>query len=107
MMYEIPKEAFKQRLEDKMNFAIINVQSKDKAAKIDLKDIVNVPYSGSFATDMEKQYSNKNQNILLFSLEKNDAAPATAASELAKAGYHFVYYYLGEPTDVLLDKGLN
>ncbi len=104
MMYEISKEAFKQRLENKLNFVFVNI-GKDT---IDgLEGNVHMAYSNQFVSQFTGKYSNKNQNIILFSLNKEEENLKNAASELAHNGYKFIYYYYGQPHDVILDKGLN
>lgn len=106
MKYEIPREMFKQRLEDRLNFVFIDLLPSDKG-QIKFENIVNLPYSSKFKDDFASQYPNKNQNIMLYSLAKGDDAPAKAAQDLADLGYNFVYYYQGSSEDVVLDKGLN
>jgi hypothetical protein len=106
MMYEIPREMFKQRLEDRLNFVFVDLLSEEKTpAKY--KDVVHLNYGPDFKEKFAVKYPNKNQNIMLYSLKQGDESPAKAAQELAESGYHFVYYYLGSPDDVVLDKGLN
>jgi rhodanese-related sulfurtransferase len=106
MKYEIPREAFKQRLEDRLNFVFIDLLPADKTpAKFE--NIVHINYSNQFKTEFSTQFPNKNQNVVVFSLQKGDESPAQAASDLAAAGYNFVYYYNGTPDDIVLDKGLN
>jgi hypothetical protein len=106
MMYEIPREMFKQRLEERLNFIFVDLLPEDRTpAKY--KDVVHFNYGPDFVKNFSGQYSNKNQNIVLYSLQKGDESPAKAAQDLAGAGYNFVYYYLGTADDVVLDKGLN
>ena len=106
MKYEIPREAFKQRLEDRMNFVFVDLLPLD-TTPVKFENVVHLNYSSSFKNDFSSQYPNKNQNIVVFSLQKGDEAPAKAADDLAAAGYNFVYFYNGTPDDVVLDKGLN
>jgi hypothetical protein len=106
MKYEIPREMFKQRLEDRLNFVFIDLLPAEKSL-IKFDNVVNLPYSSKFKDDFTGQYPNKNQNIVLYSLIKGDDAPSKAAQELADLGYNFVYYYQGSSDDVVLDKGLN
>lgn len=106
MNYEIPREAFKQRLEERLNFVLIDLLPEDRTpAKFE--SVVYMNYSSQFKSDFVNKYPNKNQNILLYSLEKGDDAPAKAAQDLTDLGYNFVYYYNGTKEDVVLDKGLN
>jgi len=102
MKYEIPREAFKQRLENRLNFVFVDLGATSK-----FENVVPLNYGGQFKTDFASKYPNKTQNIVLFSLKKDDSAPAQAASELAELGYQFVYYYIGSAEDTILDKGLN
>lgn len=106
MKYEIPREAFKQRLEDRLNFVFIDLLPADRTP-VQFKDVVHMNYSSSFKNEFSSQYPNKNQNVVVYSLQKGDEAPARAADDLAAAGYNFVYFYNGTPDDVVLDKGLN
>ena len=106
MKYEIPREAFKQRLEDRLNFVFVDLLPADKTP-VKFENVVHMNYTSQFKTEFTTQYPNKNQNVVLYSLAKGDDAPAKAAEDLAQAGYNFVYYYSGTPDDVVLDKGLN
>ena len=106
MKYEIPREAFKQRLENRLNFVFVDLLSADKSpAKFE--NIVHINYSAQFKNEFSTQFPNKNQNVVVFSLKKGDEAPAQAANDLAAAGYNFVYFYNGTPDDIVLDQGLN
>jgi hypothetical protein len=104
MKYEIGRETFKQRLEDRLNFALVNVHSK---TVVEFKDAVHMPYSSDFASKFSAQYPEKSQNVILYSLDSSDQSPKTAAEELSGAGYQFVYFYSGSDKDIVLDKGLN
>lgn len=105
MKYEIPREMFKQRLEDRLNFVFVDLAGDKSPVKFENTEAMN--YSANFKTEFSGKYPNKNQNVLLYSLNKGDNNPAIAADELADLGYHFVYYYKGTADDVVLDKGLN
>lgn len=106
MKYEIPREAFKQRLEDRLNFVFIDLLPEDKTpAKFE--NVVHMKYSSEFKNEFAAQFPNKNQNVVIFSLNTGDENPSHAADDLASMGYNFVYYYQGTPDDVVLDKGLN
>jgi hypothetical protein len=102
MMYEVSKEVFKQRLCEKHNFAIINLAGDDT-----YEGIEKLSFDGNFSSTFEGKYPNKAQNVLLFSLNEGDDNPRKAAEQLQNAGYHFVYYYHGEKSDLVLDKGIN
>lgn len=104
MKYEIPREIFKQRLEDKLNFAIVDVQAR---VNVTLKDTEHLPYGQDFVTKFSAKYPSKTQNIIVYATHPADEAPVKAAEELAQAGYQFVYFYRGSDKDVVLDKGLN
>jgi hypothetical protein len=106
MKYEIPREMFKQRLEDRLNFVFVDLLPADRTpAKFENVDHIN--YTSEFKSQFSAKYPNKSQNVILFSLQKGDEAPAKAANDLAELGYNFVYYYNGTAEDVVLDKGLN
>lgn len=106
MKYEISRESFKQRLEDRMNFVFVSLQSEDKApAKYE--NAVYMNFGPGFKNDFSAKYPDKNQNVIVYSLQKGDETPAEAADALSEAGYNFVYFYKGTPDDVVLDKGLN
>lgn len=105
MKYEISRESFKQRLEDRLNFVFVDLLPEDRTP-VKFANVVHIN-SGSFKNEFASQFPNKNQNVILFSLQKGDEAPAKAAEELASLGYNFVYYYSGTSDDVVLDKGLN
>lgn len=106
MKYEIPREAFKQRLEERLNFVFVDLLPADRTP-VKFENVVHMNYSSKFKNEFETQYPNKNQNVVVYSLQKGDEAPSKAANDLAEAGYHFVYFYNGTPDDVVLDKGLN
>lgn len=105
MKYEIPREMFKQRLEDRLNFVFIDLAGDKSPVKFE--NIESMNYSPDFKNSFVSKYSNKNQNVVLYSLNKGDNNPAIAAGELSDLGYNFVYYYKGTADDVVLDKGLN
>lgn len=106
MKYEISREAFKQRLEDRLNFVFVDLLPPERST-VKFENVVNINYSSNFGKEFSTQFPDKNQNVLLYSLQKGDEAPAQAAQDLAELGYNFVYYYNGTPDDVVLDKGLN
>ncbi|HXH75795.1 MAG TPA: hypothetical protein VNJ08_12550 [Bacteriovoracaceae bacterium] len=106
MKYEISRESFKQRLEDRLNFVFVDLLPADRTpAKFE--NVVHINYSPKFKSDFPAQFPNKNQNVVLYSLQKDDDAPAKAAEDLAGLGYNFVYFYNGTSDDIVLDKGLN
>lgn len=106
MKYEIPREMFKQRLEDRLNFVFVDLLPADRTP-VKFENVDHINYSSHFKNEFSQKYPNKTQNVMLFSLQKGDDAPAKAANDLAELGYHFVYYYNGTSDDVVLDKGLN
>lgn len=106
MKYEIGRESFKQRLEDRMNFVFVSLEAEDKSpAKYE--NAVYMKFGSGFKNEFGAKYPDKNQNVIVYSLQKGDNSPAEAADALADAGYNFVYFYKGTPDDVILDKGLN
>jgi len=107
MKYEIPREIFKQRLNDKLNFVMIDVQDPARAGKLKFEGTSNLPFTPDFAKAFAAQFPEKTQNVILFSLTLGDDKPSLAADALENAGYNFVYYYRGSDADVVLDKGLN
>jgi hypothetical protein len=106
MKYEIPREMFKQRLEDRLNFLFVDLLPADRTP-VKFENVDHINYSSKFKNEFSAKYPNKTQNVMLFSLQKGDDAPGKAANDLAELGYHFVYYYNGTADDVVLDKGLN
>jgi hypothetical protein len=106
-MYEISREVFKQRLEKKLNFAFIDVNSEAKQSNLVLEGTEQLSLDSSFVQNLSNKYPDKSKNILVFSLKKSDTTPKQAAEQLAAAGYQFVYYYVGSEQDLVLDKGLN
>ncbi|MDA8793917.1 hypothetical protein N9N67_11770 [Bacteriovoracaceae bacterium] len=109
MMYEISREIFKQRLLDRLNFHLINISSKDNFDKVELKkETGHISYGANFVDELQKQVSDKDSNIILFSFNPEDNASLTSAANDAKlSGFNFVYYYQGSKEDNILDKGLN
>ncbi len=106
MKYEIPREAFKQRLEERLNFVLVDLLPAD-STPVKYENVVNLKYGSDFKTAFSTQFPNKNQNVIVYSLKPGDNSPEAAANDLADLGYHFVYFYKGSPEDVVLDKGLN
>jgi hypothetical protein len=106
MKYEIPREMFKQRLEDRLNFVFVDLLPASKSP-VAFENVVNINYGPQFKSDFSAKYPNKNQNVVLYSLQKGDDSPAKAANDLAELGYQFIYFYNGSAEDVVLDKGLN
>lgn len=106
MKYEISREAFKQRLEERLNFVFVDLLPEDRTP-VKYENVVHMNYSTQFKDQFSSQYPNKNQNVIVYSLQSGDDAPTRAANDLAEAGYNFVYFYRGTPDDVVLDKGLN
>lgn len=106
MKYEIPREMFKQRLEDRLNFVFVDLLPADRTP-VKYENVVHINYSSNFKNEFSTQYPNKTQNVIVYSLQKGDDAPAKAAQDLAELGYNFVYFYNGTADDVVLDKGLN
>jgi hypothetical protein len=106
MKYEIPREMFKQRLEDRLNFIFVDLLPADRTP-VKYENVDHINYSSNFKNEFSTKYPNKSQNVMLYSMQKGDDAPAKAAQDLADLGYHFVYYYNGTADDVVLDKGLN
>ena len=106
MKYEIPREAFKQRLEERLNFVFVDLLPEDRTP-VKYENVVHINYSSQFKDQFSSQFPNKNQNVIVYSLVKGDEAPQKAANDLSEAGYNFVYFYNGTPDDVVLDKGLN
>ena len=106
MKYEIPREAFKQRLEDRLNFVLVDLVPAE-STPVKFENVIYIKYGNDFKKSFSDQFPNKNQNIILYSLKPGDDSPTTAANELAELGYHFVYFYKGSPEDIVLDKGLN
>jgi hypothetical protein len=104
MNYEISREMFKQRLEDKLNFVFIDVSARPLKL---VEGCETLAFSNQFADQIQKKYPNKNSNILLFSFYPEDSQPTQAAEALTQAGYNFVYFYSGSDQDLVLDKGLN
>ncbi len=106
MKYEIPREMFKQRLEDRLNFVFVDLLPADRTP-VKFENVEHMNYSSNFKSEFVAKYPNKAQNVVLYSLQKGDDAPSKAANDLAELGYHFVYFYNGTSDDVVLDKGLN
>lgn len=104
MKYEIPREVFKQRLNDKLNFAMVDVQAQVAVA---FEGTQHIPFGSDFVSKFSAKYPAKSQNVIVYALNREDEAPVQAADELAAAGYQFVYFYRGSEKDLVLDKGLN
>lgn len=103
MKYEIAREIFKQRLEDRQNFVFVDVGGPG----VSFEGSESMPYDGAFAGTFGAKYPSKTQNVVVYSLRPGDENPERAADALAEGGYRFVYYYRGSEADVVLDKGLN
>lgn len=106
MKYEIPREMFKQRLEDRLNFVFVDLLPLERTP-VKFENVEHINYSSQFKNEFSSKFPNKAQNVVIYSLQKGDDAPSKAAQDLADLGYHFVYFYNGTADDVVLDKGLN
>jgi hypothetical protein len=104
MKYEIGREVFKQRLEERLNFSFVDVQAQPQ---VHYQDVHHLPFGSEFSQKFSTQFPNKTGNYVLYTMDQNDQSAARAADELVKLGYQFVYYYRGSQGDVVLDKGLN
>ena len=82
MMYEISKEAFKQRVENPLNFAFVN--TSESIEGIESTEISSLK---------------KDQNILIFSLDCQNREPSKLANKLESEGFEFVYFYEGSVED--------
>jgi hypothetical protein len=51
MNYEIPREMFKQRLDERLNFILIDISKNPSNV---FKDTESLVFSGSFKQDIEK-----------------------------------------------------
>ncbi len=106
MKYEIPREAFKQRLEDRLNFVFVDLQPAN-SSPVKFENIDHLNYGPQFKSEFSAKYPNKAQNVVIYSMKKGDEGPAHAADDLAALGYQFVYFYTGSADDLVLDKGMN
>ncbi len=103
MRYEISREIFKQRLEERLNFVLVDVGN----SSVTYENVESIPFAPDFAGAFSARHPKKDGNVLLYSLRAGDEKPALAADALEAAGYQFVYFYRGSEADVVLDKGLN
>lgn len=106
MKYEISRESFKQRLEDRLNFVFVDLLPAERTP-VKYENVEHINYTSQFKSDFQAKIPEKTKNIVLYSLQKGDDAPVRAANDLEELGYHFVYFYRGTAEDVVLDKGLN
>ena len=106
-MYEISKESFKQRLEDRLNFQFVDVTDTVKNPMEGFKDVNRIPFNGQFLSEIKSKNITAQTNMIIFSLDKHSKDAKKAAELLKAEGYHFVYYFIGNPEDVILEKGLN
>ncbi len=104
MKYEIPREAFKQRLENRLNFVFVDLQSGNSS--VNFENVEKLSYGPGFKDAFSAKFPNKSQNVILYTMN-GDGVPAKAAQDLSEAGYQFVYFYNGSKEDSILDKGLN
>jgi len=107
MMYEISKESFKQRLEERLNFQFIDVTDTLKNSIESYKDVHRVLFNTQFLAEIKSKNIGINTNVIIFSLDKHSKDAKKAAELLKSEGFHFVYFYIGNPEDVILEKGLN
>jgi len=62
MKYEIPREAFKQRLEERMNFVFVDLLPAEKTP-VKFENVVHINYDSQFKTQFSSQFPNKNQTL--------------------------------------------
>ena len=79
MKYEISREAFKQRLEERLNFVFVDLLPVDRTP-IKFENVVHMNYSSHFKNEFSTQYPNKNQNVVVYSLQKGDEAPSSRSA---------------------------
>lgn len=108
LCYEISKESFKQRLEERGNFFLIEVSSPDHSLeKASFKEVHLLNDLQGLSQRLDQLAVTKGANLLFFSLVAGHQGPKKAAQAAADLGYHFCYFYQGIPNDHLLDQGLN
>jgi hypothetical protein len=103
MMYEISREVFKQRLEEKGSFCFLNVGKQQQT----YEGTQLCPFSSEFKNKVAQIVPQKTTNVVCFTLQPGDESAQQAAQEMKVLGYHFVYFYQGSAQDIVLDKGLN
>src|SRR5690606_15530445 len=82
MKYEIPREAFKQRLENRLNFVFVDLQAG--TSPVNFENVEKLSYGPQFKEEFSAKFPEKTQNVILFNMS-GDGAPAKAAQELADA----------------------
>ena len=108
LCYEISKESFKQRLEERGNFFLFELFGHESGANTaHFKEVVAISNIEQLGTQLQQSCPNKSANLLFFSLIPGSQQAKKAAHQAAELGYHFCYYYQGSIQDQLLDKGLN
>jgi hypothetical protein len=55
MNYEIPREMFKQRLEDRLNFVFVDLLPED-STPVKFENVVHINYSSNFKTEFAAKY---------------------------------------------------
>ncbi|MDH4468296.1 MAG: hypothetical protein QE271_09570 [Bacteriovoracaceae bacterium] len=107
MLYEISKESFKQRLEDRLNFKMVDVTDYSKSSHEKFKDVLPIPFTNNFVSEVKGKGIGPLNNLIIFSLDKHSKDAKKAADALKAEGFQFIYYYIGSVEDLILEKGLN
>lgn len=107
-VYEISKEVFKQRLEDRLNFQLIDATDYSKSpATQSFKDVLTIPFNAQFSENLKSKGILPQTNIIVFCLDKHSKDAKKAAELLHGQGFHYTYYYQGNLDDFVLEKGIN
>lgn len=107
MVYEIPREVFKQKLLNRSNVCILQVTSSGSQPEAPYKEVkmLQLPIQ---IDDFCKSYTNKQMTYLIYGFDQISAEAKSAADAVYAAGYPFVFYYKGNfAEDKVLDKGIN
>lgn len=107
MVYEIPREIFKQKLFDRTNLCLLQVVTSTGQHEVPYKDIATVQASINL-DQFVKDYSNKSVTYIFYGFDQTSNEAKKLAETISAAGYPFVFYYLGNlANDKVLDKGIN
>lgn len=107
MVYEIPREIFKQKLLDRTNMCILQIVGANVTQDVPYKEVKTIQFPVN-VEEFSKNYTNKNLSYLIYGFDQNSADAKKAADVIGAAGYPFVFFYQGSLSqDRVLDKGIN
>jgi len=94
-MKPITQEKLKEMLDNKEDFVLVNVLSKESFDQKHIPGSISIPISEGFASEIQKQIPNKDTKVIVYCANTECQASPNAAKKLDELGYSDVYDYEG------------